>query len=116
MKAQGFPKSSRLLNSHAFNPVFDHPDGRVSNRSFLVLAKQNTLCHGRLGVVVGKKAVAKANDRNRIKRLIRETFRCAEISTLSMDLVVLARKDVHQNDNALIKSQLLQLFGKLERA
>ena len=44
--------------------------------------------HARLGLVVGKKAVSKATERNRIKRVIREHFRKAGAEMPAVDLVV----------------------------
>ena len=42
----------------------------------------------RLGLVVGKKAVAKAHARNRIKRIIRSRFRLARAGFGALDLVI----------------------------
>lgn len=43
---------------------------------------------GRFGLVVGRKALPRAIDRNRFKRLVREAMRALRPQALSYDLVV----------------------------
>ena len=59
----------------------------------MVLASIGKFERGRLGVIVGKKNVNKAVDRNRFKRITREAFR--KTSGHCLDIIVLAkyRKD-----------------------
>lgn len=94
---QRFPKSCRLLDSKAYEHVFGKPDFRVSNKYFLILGSWTTLDTARLGIIVGKKHIARANQRNRVKRLIRETFRTNRANMPCADLVVLARHKELQN-------------------
>ena len=68
MADQGLPKQSRLLGSSDFSPVFNQPDFRVSNRFLLVLAKTSIYPGARLGIVVARKNIRLAVQRNRIKR------------------------------------------------
>jgi ribonuclease P protein component len=42
----------------------------------------------RLGLVVGKRALARATERNRAKRVLRETFRLRRQGLPSVDIVV----------------------------
>ena len=79
MVDQRFPKTCRLLDSKSYEQVFNEPTIRVSNKYFLILGNWTELEHARLGVIVAKKNIAKANQRNRIKRLIREAFRVKKI-------------------------------------
>jgi ribonuclease P protein component len=65
----------------------------------------------RLGLVVGKKAVARASARNRIKRVIRDRFRRERAGLDAVDLVIrvvapISRADLHR--------QLERLFTELE--
>jgi len=75
------------------------------------LKKDNT----RLGIIVAKKHVKHAVQRNRIKRLLRESFRCKRHSLSNLDLVVLAKKGVGQVDNATCTKELQYLWQKLNR-
>jgi ribonuclease P protein component len=108
-----FCKSKRLLNANDYSRVFDNPDARASHRHLLLLGK---LCDGpehRLGLVIAKKNVRLAVQRNRVKRLAREFFRVLPNSEPSMDVVLLARQGLGQLDNAELSSILQQQWQKL---
>jgi len=113
MKSETFPRSARLLTSDAFTQVFNKPGGRASNRYFLTLARENSVSSARLGMVVGKKAVPLAKDRNRLKRLMRETFRRSEVREVPVDMVVLVRKGAHNCDNQDVRDQLASLWKEI---
>ncbi len=51
-------------------------------------AIKNKLQHARLGLVVTKKGNAKAVRRNRIKRIVRETFRHHQVNLGRYDIVL----------------------------
>jgi len=51
----------------------------------------NQYGHARLGVVVGRKALPRAVDRNRFKRLVREQFRKVTAQLPPLDIVVQAQ-------------------------
>ncbi len=100
MQDFSFDRSKRLLNGPDFQHVFDHNKARVSHPRFLMLAATTDLGHPRLGLVISKKNCRKAVDRNRIKRVVRETFRLAQTELASLDVVFLARKGLDQLDPA----------------
>ncbi|MTI11988.1 ribonuclease P protein component [Sansalvadorimonas verongulae] len=104
----GFSPSLRLLKSSEFKRVFDKADVKVSDKNILILARENQLDIPRLGLIIAKKNVRTAVSRNRIKRVIRETFRHSQHSLQGLDYVVLARKGLGELDNR----QLHSLLGK----
>ncbi len=57
-----------------------------------VLACPNHLVHPRLGLVVPKKILARAVDRNRVKRILREVFRLRQRTLGGMDMIVRVKK------------------------
>ena len=69
------PKSARLLNAHDYSQVFDNRSIRAGSTAGTVLALPASDNRSRLGIIVAKKNVRLASDRNRIKRLVREYFR-----------------------------------------
>lgn len=72
--AQAFPRRSRLLKPAEFKTVFDRPVVS-SDHLFKVFARPGTSPHYRLGLAVSRKVDRRAVGRNRIKRVIRESFR-----------------------------------------
>ena len=93
-----FTAKHRLRQSVEFDQVFNKNEARHSTSSLLFLAKPNQQGFNRLGMVIGKKNIPLAVDRNRIKRQIRESFR--QFSTdnkTGVDVVVLARPGARTN-------------------
>lgn len=114
-RSQAFRKSMRLLNSHDFKCVFDDAPLRTSHQLFLLLARRNQLPTARLGLVIAKKHIRHAVDRNRMKRLIRETFRARQQQLSGVDVIVLARKGMHEIPNAELINQLNGQWQRLIR-
>ena len=71
---QKFTRQSRLLRPADFKRVFEQPY-RSGDNCFRILARPNGILSHRLGMAVAKKAIPHAVGRNRIKRLVRESFR-----------------------------------------
>tara|TARA_B100001778_G_scaffold227887_1_gene189319 strand:+ start:519 stop:800 length:282 start_codon:yes stop_codon:yes gene_type:complete len=67
----------------------------------------------RLGMVVAKKNVSKSVERNRIKRLIRESFRHARLQLPGLDIIVLIRKGLDNLPNFVISSKIDALWKDL---
>jgi len=108
-----FPRQSRLLTAGDFRSVFDKAEIKISNRNFLLLARRNNLQTARIGFVLSKKNIKLAVDRNRIKRLTRESFRLQHKSIPSVDIVFLGRKGIVELDNATFKYQFEGAIKKL---
>lgn len=111
--SQAFSKSLRLLNASDFQNVFDDAPLRTSHQHFLFLARPNQLACPRLGLVIAKKNIRFAVDRNRMKRLIRETFRVKQHQLAGLDVIVLARKGMNDMDNAKLIEQLEKQWLRL---
>lgn len=115
MPDSGFPKKSRLLNARDFSPVFQSPDLRVSNRHILLLIKHTELPGPRMGLVVSKKNARLAVQRNRIKRIFRESFRARKPEFGTIDLVMLARPQLDKLSNQEIRQMCDTLFDEMTR-
>ena len=113
--ASRFGKNKRLLNAGDYSRVFDQPGARASHRSLLLLARYNERDRHRLGLVIAKKNVKLAAQRNRIKRVTREFFRQLPDSEPHMDVILLARRGLDDLDNASLTSTLEQQWHKLVR-
>ncbi|WP_295802297.1 ribonuclease P protein component [uncultured Microbulbifer sp.] len=106
-----FGKPLRLLNAAQYKAVFDDAPVRAAQPQFLILSRPNGLDHPRLGLVIAKKHVRNATDRNCIKRIARETFRLQQQRLFPLDAVVLARPGAAELD----KDELAKIFNKLWR-
>lgn len=109
---QSFTRQSRLLSKHDFGRVFDTNTLRASNRYALFLARPNQGEHSRLGLVIAKKHVRTAVQRNRVKRIVREFFR-RQHKNEHLDVVFLARAKIDELSSQDIHSNLDGLWSKL---
>lgn len=77
----------------------------------MVLFRENGSSTPRLGLALTKKLVNKATQRNRLKRVIRESFRLHDIRPV--DVIFLARAGVDKIKNKSIINNLEQLWQKI---
>ena len=83
-----FGRALRLLRPKEFKRVFDN-GAKSGDEALLILGIRNDLPLPRLGLAIAKKHLKKAVDRNRIKRLVRESFRSHQEELTGLDLVEL---------------------------
>ena len=73
-----YPKEARLRKRAEFLRVYEQGT-RIEGRYLTVFLLPNGLNRHRVGITATRKAIGKAHDRNRAKRLLRETFRLSRI-------------------------------------
>ncbi|MGI9224948.1 MAG: ribonuclease P protein component [Woeseiaceae bacterium] len=100
-----FGKKDRLLNAAAFGHVFKKAN-RSRDKWFTVLSRENSGGGARLGLAISKKRCRKATARNRIKRIVRESFRHHRADLGDLDVVVI-------NQAATTTATSRQLFDSL---
>ena len=83
---------------------------------FTVLYCPNELDQPRLGMVMARKRVRRSVDRNRLKRVVRESFRRALQQLGSLDLVVIAKSAAVDATNATVFSSLADHWRRVRRA
>ena len=115
MSGHDFPKQLRLLTAGDYRYVFDHAIYKVHGKGLMALACPNGLGHPRLGLVISKKNVRRAVDRNRLKRLARESVRLQQSSLPAVDIVLLARRGASELDKATLHRQFFGMWRRLER-
>jgi ribonuclease P protein component len=108
-----FPREQRLLSSGDYSRVFDFAENRASHKYLLLLAVRNNKQHHRLGLIVAKKNVRLAVQRNRVKRITREFFRQCPAPPEGLDVVIMARKGIDLLDNETLSTILRQQWLKL---
>jgi ribonuclease P protein component len=92
MKDERFWQHERIKQPRDFRRAFERRRS-ASDPNLVVHAVENGLPHARLGLCIGKRVIRKAVDRNRLKRLIRETFRRSKSRLPSgVDFIVSTRR------------------------
>lgn len=110
-----FPKDARLLQASDYKKVFDRVDIKVGNQYFLCLTRKNPFKQPRLGLVIAKKQVKLAVGRNRIKRIVRDSFRCHKNNIPNLDIIFLSRNQIDTLDNHSLHQELEKLWLRLKK-
>ena len=103
-----FNRELRLLTSDDYSRVFKQAH-KAGSPYFTIIARDNDLSYPRLGLAVPKKQIKTAANRNRFKRLARESFRINQNNLNKKDFVVIAKK----NTQYLSNDEIFKLFDKL---
>jgi ribonuclease P protein component len=97
------PRTARLNKAGDF-ATLNRSTYRITSQGLLVRATANHLDYARLGIAVAKRVVKQANERNRMKRVIRESFRHIQSDLAGLDILVVARAP--HPDNAVLREAL----------
>jgi ribonuclease P protein component len=90
--------AARLSGPGAFKAIFDkgsRREGRYVQVVFLPASFPPEAPSGRFGFVVGRKAVRRAVDRNRFKRVVREHLRRIRERVSGLDLVIRVKRPLN---------------------
>jgi ribonuclease P protein component len=109
-----FPKTARLLSRSEFQYVFNQPY-KNSDYLLVVFTRHNNRSTARLGLAISRKCARRAVDRNRIKRVLRETFRFSLEALPCLDFVVLCRAVAKNASNSALGDSLLALLEKISQ-
>jgi len=111
-KAFSFSRSFRLTKPAEFAHVFDKAQ-RSADRCFTVLYRENALETARLGFAVAKKRIPAAVGRNRIRRIVRESFRKYRRTLGNFDIIILAQSAATTATNAELAASLERHWDRL---
>ena len=75
----------------------------------------NHLGFARLGIVVGKRVMSRAVDRNRAKRLIREVFRHEAQNLGSLDIVIRVKMNPFIKNTEIPVFSIVRLFESIKK-
>ncbi|MBN8481684.1 MAG: ribonuclease P protein component [Xanthomonadales bacterium] len=112
MRSCRHPRSARLLKPAEFAALRGR-SRRIGSGHFAaeVLATGRTGC--RLGQAVSRRVSKRAVDRNRIKRVVRESYRRQRAALGPFDIVLIAHPSAAAQTNAVLRADLARLWQKL---
>lgn len=118
MKVYGFGRKERLKKTREFTQVL-RGGKKISGKFFSLYFREATGTsesiprYSRLGIVIPKRVIKKAHDRNRLKRFVREIFRL-EKNRLNqpIDLVMRLHTCPEKIGFSEMKQELTDLLGK----
>jgi ribonuclease P protein component len=110
-----FSFSQRLHTTVLFQKALRNKS--IVEKWIAIHSVENSVNHDRLGIIVGKRYIPKASDRNRIKRYVREAFRIGYCSKrVTLDIVVRLRKHVHCDEVTEFRQTMSRLLTKVRTA
>jgi ribonuclease P protein component len=95
-----------LPDEKAYSRVFSKAR-RSRDKLFTVLCRPQEDGDARLGLAISKKNCRLAVGRNRIKRIVRESFRLHKHTLAGMDVIVLNKAETHRASNKALFDSLL---------
>ncbi len=107
-----FPPARRLRKPGEFKRVYA-TGRRMGNEYFTVNTQPNELAAARLGMSVAVRVMGNAVERNRVRRMIRESFRLNQALVPPLDIIVGVRAGARHAPASQLRSSLEQLWKKL---
>ncbi len=105
-----FPKTLRILKRYQYQRLTNQSRRHVGNW-ILIESRSNTVSVTRLGITASRK-FGKAHDRNRFKRIVRESFRiCRTQLPIGLDLNVRPRSNVKNAKMQDIMQEMIKLLN-----
>lgn len=113
MKSGRFRPFERLKSSADFDHVFDHPK-KTGGKNLLVLWKPGQCTYTRIGIIAGKRVSKLAVSRNRIRRVIRNSFRLSKNELGLLDMIVIAKQPCAELSKKELRHETDILWKKLK--
>lgn len=102
----------RLRSKPQFDAIYAS-GRRIDDRFFGLRVKPNGLNHPRVGLAVAVKTAGNAVLRNRLRRLVRESFRLAQHELPAVDIVVAAKFPAAQAPVSTLRASLATLWQRV---
>ena len=110
-----FPAHLRVRRKSDFVAIYKRGK-RLSDSIFTLTFTMNTTGVPRLGLAIAARTVGNAVARNRVRRVIRESFRLAQHALPHADIVVGARNAARTATNDALRNSLAALWVKLAKS
>lgn len=107
-----FGADLRLRSKLQFDAVYAG-SRRVDDKFFALRVKPNGLAHPRVGLAVAVKTAGNAVARNRLRRLVRESFRLNQHELPAVDVVVSAKFPAREAPATSLRASLATLWKRV---
>jgi ribonuclease P protein component len=108
-----FNRESRLLTPDHFQKVFNKAVRFNSQHITLLLSANDN--KSRIGFAIAKKRIKLAVQRNRIKRIVRNSYRLNQHQLPNVDMIIMAKTGIEKLENKTIQHQIEGLWQKIIR-
>jgi ribonuclease P protein component len=110
----GFSRRHRFAQRGSFGPVL-RSSRKIRGGLAVVHAVPGAAGVSRLGIALTRRLVPSSLDRNRVKRMIRETFRRHALRDAGLDCVVSLRERYDRAAAQELRAELAALFDQLHQ-
>lgn len=110
-----FPRSCRLLVASDFRRAFGPRGSRLRTETVTAAFSAGRTDEARLGLAVPRKAFPRAVDRNRFKRIARESFRHHRPMLAPYDVVIRPARGLNRLDGEAIRRDLERVWLALSK-
>lgn len=86
---------------------------RQSDACFTLISLPNDCDQPRLGLVVARKNIRRAVDRNRVRRAVRESFRLHRQALPTRDIIIMVRSVAAARAGAALRDSLTRHWTKM---
>lgn len=107
-----FTHAQRLTHKSQFDAVYKG-GRRISDSYFTMVVRPNAVERPRLGLSIAARSAGGAVNRNRIKRVIRESFRFHQDLLPAVDVVVSVRPGAREADNRMLADKLARCWREV---
>jgi ribonuclease P protein component len=107
-----FGADLRLRSKLQFDAVYAG-GRRIDDKFFALRVKANGLDHARVGLAVAVKTAGNAVARNRLRRLVRESFRLSQHELPAVDVVVSAKFPAREAPATSLRASLATLWKRV---
>jgi ribonuclease P protein component len=111
-RRNSFGAGLRLRSKPQFDAIYAS-GRRIDDRFFGLRVKPNGLGFPRIGLAVAVKTAGNAVLRNRLRRLVRESFRLARYDLPAVDIVVAAKFPAAEAPSTTLRASLATLWQRV---
>jgi ribonuclease P protein component len=111
-RKEGLSRRHRFSERGSFAPLL-RGTRKLRGRLAILHAAAARSAHSRLGIALTRRLVPSALGRNRLKRMVRETFRRHAVKALGIDCVITLRERIAADGEPALRAEILALFDQL---